>query len=103
LGILIAEATIISIDFSNFRKKVVEIMKGIEDLRKQNKNDCDDLYKKVRDLALSIFGLLDRLPANDNDGGQAVIRATNEAVKWMKAVNDLFDCFNLPTPFPRVT
>jgi hypothetical protein len=103
LGILLSESTVISIDFSTLRKKIVEIMKGIEDLMKQNKNPCNDLYVIVRNLALLIFSLLDTLPANDNDGGKAVIRITNEFVKWMKAVNDLFDCFELPAPFPRVT
>jgi hypothetical protein len=105
LGILIVESSIVSIDFTTMRKKIVQMMQGIEDLMKQNQNPCDDFYVRARQLALQFFAELDRLPANDNDGGQAVFRLTNLAIRWMKAVNDLFECFNIEgqgPPFPKV-
>jgi hypothetical protein len=54
-GILIVASNIISIDFTTFRKKIVQTMQGIDSLMPQNKNDCDDLYKTVRDLALQLL------------------------------------------------
>ncbi|HUD65796.1 MAG TPA: hypothetical protein VMQ17_14505 [Candidatus Sulfotelmatobacter sp.] len=100
-GILILSASVISIDFTTFRIKVVRMMQGIDNLMTQNKNDCDDLYKTVRDLALQILTMLQG-GITDLD----VFKATNLAVKWMKAVNDLFDCFSIVgkgPPFPNVT
>lgn len=101
LGILIVEASIVSVDTNKIRRQVVETMKAIENLFKQNRNPCDDPYLIVRQLALQFFALLDRLPNNDNDAGQSVLRALNLFVRWMKAVNDLFNCFELPEPFPK--
>ena len=100
-GILIVASNIISIDFTTFRKKIVQTMQGIDNLMPQNKNDCDDLFKTVRDLALQLLTLL-QAGLTDQD----VFKATNLAVKWMKAVNDLFECFNISgqgPPFPKVT
>jgi hypothetical protein len=100
-GILIILASVISIDFTTFSRKVSQTMQGIDNLMTQNKNDCDDLYQTVVDLALQITTML-KAKVSDAD----VFKLTNLAVKWMKAVNDLFDCFNitgLGPPFPRVT
>jgi len=100
-GILIMASNVISIDFTTLKKKIAQTMQGIDSLMTQNKNDCDDLYKTVKDLAFQLLTLL-QTGITDQD----VFRATNLTVKWMKAVNDLFECFNisgLGPPFPKVT
>jgi hypothetical protein len=100
-GIFILQASVISIDFSTLRTKMVQMMQGIDNLMSQNKNDCDDFYKTARDLAMQILTIL-QAGMTDQD----VFRVTNLVVKWMKAVNDLFDCLSIPgqgPPFPKVT
>jgi hypothetical protein len=100
-GIIIVESNVISIDFTTLRHKIVQTMMGIDVLMKQNKNDCDDCYNRVRDLALEILQKLQGGITNID-----VFVMTRKVIEWMKAVNDLFVCLNIPgqgPPFPKVT